>query len=264
MPHTTSISARPGLALCLGLGLIVPLFLSSTSHAQLDAPIGGWRQGNADAPYTQRVSYPAVTPGLDADTPQENQIRGRIEKHGKGKVATLVVNGTAMPVRMDETGAFARPFSFGAGSNSVEARYGKERHRVQFYQTAAGQPEARLRVLLSWDSDGTDLDLHVITPSGEHAWYGERVVRGGAIDIDVTTGYGPEIFSSAAPEKGLYQIYINYYGSGRDEEENAKRILTTARLSIIYGEGTASEKRQEFLLPMRFPGELILAKSFVI
>ncbi|MDR0674366.1 MAG: DUF2135 domain-containing protein [Zoogloeaceae bacterium] len=251
----------------------VLLFVAATSsQAELSAPVGGWRQGNADAPYTQRINYPTVTPGLDARTPRENQIRGRIKKYGKGKVATLIVDGLAMPVRMDETGAFSRPFSFGVGSSSVEARYGEERHRVQFYQTAAGQPEARLRVLLSWDSDGTDLDLHVVTPSGEHAWYGERVIRGGVIDIDVTTGYGPEIFSSSAPEKGLYQIYINYYGGGRGrereddgeaEENNVICIITTARLAIVYDESAASERRQEFILPIRFPGELILAKSFV-
>jgi uncharacterized protein YfaP (DUF2135 family) len=97
----------------------------------------------------------------------------------------------------------------------------------------------------------------VITPNGQHAWYGQRVINGGAIDIDVTDGYGPEIFASPAPEKGLYQIYINFYGG---EEKN---ILTTARLSIITNENTPHEKRQEFTVPMRFSGELVLARQFM-
>ena len=239
-----------GLALALLPGL---------TRAELNAPIAGWRQGNPEAPFTQAVNYPAVTPGIDDDTPTGSQIRGRIAAQNKSEQpATLVVNGNAMPMRLDESGAFGRPYSFGAGSNSVEVRSGNERLRTQFYQSANGQPASRLRIILSWDTDGTDLDLHVVTPSGQHAWYGERVINGGAIDIDVTTGYGPEIFASPAPEKGLYQVYINYYGG-----EDGGTGLSTAHLSVISNEGTPHEKRQEFSLPMRFSGELILARQFM-
>ncbi|MDR0441751.1 MAG: DUF2135 domain-containing protein [Candidatus Accumulibacter sp.] len=243
--------------LCLSIPFLVLALSSGPAGAQLELPLGGWRLGNADAPFTQSVHYPAVTPGIDAATPEGSQIRGRIRGRDKSPIATIIVNGNAMPVRLDESGAFARPYSFGAGSNGVEVQSGDERLRTQFYQTTSGQPEARLRIVLSWDTDGTDLDLHVVTPSGGHAWYGERVIAGGAIDIDVTTGYGPEIFASPAPEKGLYQVYVNYYGSGRDDG------LTIARLSVISNEGLASEKRQEFTLPMRFSGELVLARQFM-
>ncbi|MDR2881490.1 MAG: hypothetical protein LBV29_06280, partial [Azoarcus sp.] len=161
----------PGLALAL---------LSVPAAAELTAPISGWRLGNPDTPFTQEVQYPAVRPGIDAGTPASAQIRGRIRaSEKKPKTATLVVNGNAMPVRLDESGAFARPYSFGAGSNSVEVISDNERSRVQFHQSASGQPVSRLRILLSWDTNGTDLDLHVVTPSGQHAWYGRRVISGG-------------------------------------------------------------------------------------
>ena len=239
----------PGLAFML---LPVPTL------AELNAPISGWRLGDPDAPFTQAVEYPAVRPGIDADTPTSAQIRGRIRAHAKKTdTATLVVNGNAMPVRLDEGGAFARPYSFGAGSNSVEIISGDERSRVQFHQSANGQPVSRLRVLLSWDTDGTDLDMHVVTPSGQHAWYGQRVIDSGAIDVDVTDGYGPEIFASPAPEKGLYQIYVNFYGGGDSD------ILTIARLTIISNENTPHEKRQEFTVPMRFSGEIVLVRQFM-
>ena len=247
--------SRPSL-LPMAAGFLTVLLAGTVRAAELETPIGGWRVGNPDAPYTQTVNYPAVQPHIEADTPEGSQIRGHIRKRVK-QTATLAINGNAIPVRLDETGAFARPYSFAAGSNSVEVRSGEERARIQFYQSAAGQPESRLRVLLSWDTNGTDLDLHVLTPSGQHAWYGERVIAGGAIDIDVTTGYGPEIFASPAPENGLYQLYINYYGGGDGSG------LTSARLTIISNEGTASEKRQEFIVPMRFAGELVLARQFM-
>ncbi|MDR2014430.1 MAG: DUF2135 domain-containing protein [Azoarcus sp.] len=252
--HTGSLRlsvARRVVALALTLPVTPAL-------AGLDTPIAGWRPGNPDTPFTMSVHYPAARPGIDADTPIDAQIRGRIQARGKTPdTATLVVNGNAMPVRFDENGTFVRPYSFGAGANSIEVLSGEERSRLQFHQSANGQPVSRLRVLLSWDTSGTDLDLHVITPGGQHAWYGNRAVKGGAIDVDVTDGYGPEIFASNAPEKGLYQIYINFYGGAGNNS------LTIARLAIVTNENTPHEKRQEFTLPMRFPGELILARQFM-
>ncbi|MDR3212319.1 MAG: DUF2135 domain-containing protein [Azoarcus sp.] len=235
--------------------------LSAPAWAELEAPIAGWRLGNPNAPYTQTVNYPAVSASIDADTPESSQIRGRIRNRDKD-IATLVVNGNAMPMRINEDGAFARPYAFGAGSNSIEVIAGdSERLRAQFHQSANGQAESRLRILLSWDSDGTDLDLHVLTPNGQHAWYGQRVIDGGAIDVDVTTGYGPEIFASPAPEKGLYQVYVNYYGGGEDEGGGGN--LTIAHLAVVSNEGTPHEKRQEFAFPMRFAGELVLVRQFL-
>ncbi|MDR2450258.1 MAG: DUF2135 domain-containing protein [Candidatus Accumulibacter sp.] len=247
------------------ISLCATLLIAAPAVAQLDLPRGGWRQGNAETPFTQAVYYPASTPGIEANVPESAQIRGRIQS--RAKVATLIVNGNAMPVRLYEGGAFARPYSFGQGSNGVEVRADGQRLRAQFHQRQGGQAQARLRVILSWDTDGTDLDLHVITPGGQHAWYGGRVIRGGAIDIDVTTGFGPEIFASSAPEKGLYQIFINYFGGGdygrQGEEEASAKRLTTARLTIVTEEGSAGEKRQEFTVPMRFAGELIQVCQFV-
>ena len=76
-------------------------------------------------------------------------------------------------------------------------------------------------------------------------------------DVDVTTGYGPEIYASAAPPKGVYHVYVNYYGSGSGQED-----LTTAQVAIVTQEGTVSEKRQVVQVPLRKPGELTLIKSF--
>jgi len=246
---------RGAARLIPGLTLVL---LSTHALAELDTPIAGWRLGDPNTPYAQEVHYPAVRPSINANTPESAQIRGRIRARGKQlDVATLVVNGSPMPIRLDEDGAFARPYSFGAGSNSVEVIAGEYRSRVQFHQSANGQPVSRLRILLSWDTNGTDLDLHVVTPSGQHAWYGDRVINGGAIDVDVTDGYGPEIFASPAPERGLYQVYVNYYGGGDSD------ALTTARLAIVSNEGTPHEKRQEFTVPMRFSGELVLIGQFM-
>ena len=246
--------------------LLIPLLLLplwAQAQVTIDAPKGGWRNSaGAQEEYTQAVNYPAASVNLQPGQAETAQIRGRIAGAVKGKPATLVVNGVAMPMEVGEDGSYARPYGFGSGSNSVEVRSpdGRSRARTQFVDSYQGKTQARLRVVLSWDSAGTDLDLHVVTPDGGHAWYGNRVLKdGGALDVDVTTGYGPEIFSSSAPVKGNYHVYVNYYGSG----ENTS-VLTVARLSIITNEGTPREKMQSFQVPMRAAGELTLVKSFVL
>ncbi|MNP45503.1 hypothetical protein D3C76_1394300 [compost metagenome] len=121
-------------------------------------------------------------------------------------------------------------------------------------------------MLLSWDSDNTDLDLHLVTPDGGHVWYGDRsLANGTALDVDVTTGYGPEIIASPSPLKGQYLVYVNYYGGGygaSDGQVRAAQELTTAQITVITEEGTANEKQESFLVPMRAPGELTLVRRF--
>ncbi len=244
---------------------LLALSLPAGAQVKVDEPRGGWRQSEAGERYTQEVNYPANSVNVPRGAATTAMISGRIAARAKEDSArapaTLVVNGTAMPLHLEADGSFARPYAFGSGSNSVEVRApgGTARQRVQFYDTAAGKKQARLRVVLSWDSDGTDLDLHVVTPGGEHSWYGQRVIAGGgALDVDVTTGYGPEIFSHPAPEKGTYLVYVNYYGSGYGVSD-----LTIAQVAIISNENTPHEKRQVYQVPMRRAGDLTLVSSFV-
>ena len=90
--------------------------------------------------------------------------------------------------------------------------------------------------------------------------YGERVAtNGGALDVDVTTGFGPEIYASPSPLRGLYHVYVSYYGAGEQRD-----LVITAQVAIVSDEGTAREKQEVFRVPMRMPGELTLVRSFVM
>ncbi|MBK5376940.1 DUF2135 domain-containing protein [Pseudomonas sp. TH08] len=245
----------------------------AADSVKLDTPIGGWRSGAPEGEgesFRQTVNYPASsvnTPIGQANTARiSGQIRATPKSNEPGR---LIVNGVSMPLKIDDSGRFDRPFSFPNGSNSVEVRSpdGQQRRRTQFLNTSGGATPAKLRVLLAWDSDGTDLDLHLVTPDGAHIWYGNRsAANGAALDVDVTTGYGPEIFAMPAPIKGQYLVYVNYYGGGyRGDDEGgdeAVQALTTAQVTVITEEGTPSEKMETFLIPMRAVGELTLVKSF--
>ncbi|VVN00425.1 hypothetical protein PS684_02656 [Pseudomonas fluorescens] len=245
----------------------------AADSVKLDTPVGGWRSGAPEGEgesFRQTVNYPASSVNTPIGQANTARISGEIKAARKdNEPGRLIVNGVSMPLKIDDSGRFDRPFSFPNGSNSVEVRSpdGQQRHRTQFLNTSGGATPAKLRVLLAWDSDGTDLDLHLVTPDGAHIWYGNRsAANGAALDVDVTTGYGPEIFAMPAPIKGQYLVYVNYYGGGyRGDDEGgdeAVQALTTAQVTVITEEGTPSEKMETFLIPMRAVGELTLVKSF--
>jgi len=236
---------------------------SQDSGAKIDltVPRGGWRASPAENAFVQEVNYPASRVNLRAGTSVSAQISGQIHQIAKGKTPpTLVVNGVFMPLETDETGGYGRPYAFAQGSNSVSVQTGGVQKRVQFYDAASGGARARLRVVLSWDSAGTDLDLHVITPSGQHCFYGNRIIPGGgALDVDVTTGYGPEIFGSARPERGIYHVYVNYYGGG-----DSTQTITTAQVAVVTDEGTLKETQHLYRVPLRATGDLKYVATFSV
>jgi len=245
----------------------------AADSVKLDTPVGGWRSGAPEGEgesFRQTVNYPASSVNTPIGQANTARISGEIKATRKdNEPGRLIVNGVSMPLKIDDSGRFDRPFSFPNGSNSVEVRSpdGQQRHRTQFLNTSGGATPAKLRVLLAWDSDGTDLDLHLVTPDGAHIWYRNRTApNGAALDVDVTTGYGPEIFAMPAPIKGQYLVYVNYYGGGyrgdEDGGDEAVQALTTAQVTVITEEGTPSEKMETFLIPMRAVGELTLVKSF--
>ena len=98
-----------------------------------------------------------------------------------------------------------------------------------------------LRITLSWDVDETDVDLHVLEPDGEEAYYGHRrTSSGGFMSEDVTTGYGPEEYLCKQSANGVYRILAHYFASHRQALTGAATVTAT-----VYTDwGTAQEKRE--------------------
>lgn len=257
------MSADPIKQFVMALACACGLLSTAWAQVRIDTPVGGWRatQG-AQQDFLQEVNYPASNVNVNGRSAPA-LIQGRILERPKAnsarQPARLVVDGVALPLLLNEDGGFARPWSFGSGAHGVEVRAAGEgaRRRSQFIEAGA-RTAVSLRVVLSWDSDHTDLDLHVLSPDGQHVFYGSRVApNGGALDVDVTTGYGPEIFASPTPPAGTWHVYVNYYGAGEQ-----RGVITVAQLAIITDEGTPRERQQVFRVPMRKPGELTRVRSF--
>jgi uncharacterized protein YfaP (DUF2135 family) len=275
--------SAPAALILLACAAAMPLQASAETPApgdiHIDAPTSGWRNSAIDVDprnVLQEVHYPAS----DVNTPEGQSrlalISGQIRQAPKGTSGknaqpgnapeTLIVNGVAMPLKVDGNGRFSRPYAFGHGANNVEVRSADGSHRAvaQFYEANTNQLPAKVRVVLSWSTDQTDLDLHVLTPDGQHCYYGNRVLKNGAaLDVDVTSGYGPEIFESPVALRGRYYVYVNYYGGEGMNVRGKPATITVANLTVITNENTVDEKKQTYVVPMRKPGELTMVTSFV-
>jgi hypothetical protein len=108
------------------------------------------------------------------------------------------------------------------------------RSRAAELSQKVGFKRADLVVSIMWNTDNTDVDLHVIEPSGEECFYGHRDTRsGGALTRDVTQGYGPEMYVLPNAPHGTYQVSAHYYAS--DSNRASARTKVYARTFENWG-----------------------------
>ena len=118
-----------------------------------------------------------------------------------------------------------------------------------------------LRVILTWDTDNTDIDLHVTDPNGDEAFYGRALsYQGGRVSPDNTAGYGPEEFSLKAAKPGKYVVEVNFYG-------HTQQIISesaTIQLDFFTGYGTPGVKKQSVTMRLKDAGERIFVGEFEV
>jgi hypothetical protein len=118
-----------------------------------------------------------------------------------------------------------------------------------------------LRVVLTWDADNSDMDLHVIDPDGERAYYGHQLTyQGGRMSRDFTGGYGPEEFMLRNAKPGIYRVEVNYFGSGQQIVTGA----TTLQLHFTTGFGTQKADDKMVTLRLKEQGSSILVGEFEV
>jgi hypothetical protein len=118
-----------------------------------------------------------------------------------------------------------------------------------------------LRVVLTWDADNSDMDLHVIDPDGERAYYGHQLTyQGGHMSRDFTGGYGPEEFMLRNAKPGIYRVEVNYFGSGQQIVTGA----TTLQLHFTTGFGTQKADDKMVTLRLKEQGSSILVGEFEV
>ncbi len=114
-----------------------------------------------------------------------------------------------------------------------------------------------IRVVLTWTSNDTDIDLHLVTPSGKDFCYNNSESKNIRYNTDVTDGFGPEEILVKNAEKGTYNIMIDFYA---DRQQTIHGPVGLS-LEVYKYFGTEKEERSEKVLILTEKGENILADT---
>ncbi|ABM04840.1 hypothetical protein Ping_3152 [Psychromonas ingrahamii 37] len=96
-----------------------------------------------------------------------------------------------------------------------------------------------IRASLSWGGQ-PDVDLHAYEPNGRHVYYRSKTGDDGILDVDDTSGFGPENYTVACESvnAGTYQIGVNYFRGNATE---------TAKVTVFLGDGRTITPRELML-----------------
>jgi uncharacterized protein YfaP (DUF2135 family) len=202
-------------------------------HVQIQSPRPGWTH--------QRVVF----------------VQGTVSDK-KLHTATVSLNGVGLPIGVRE-GRFEVKLVVPPGEDVIEVSAhndsGTGHDAVRLY---AEVKPTDLVVTLSWDTDGSDLDLRLTDPAGEECDFGHRhTAAGGALEVDDTDGYGPEIFAQPHAKPGDYLVTVAAYDLNGAP-------LTHAEVTVVIREGTPAERRYRFPVAFSREGESIEVGHFRI
>ena len=81
--------------------------------------------------------------------------------------------------------------------------------------------EGAITVTLTWGAQ-PDVDLHVFEPTGDHVFYANPFGSVGFLDVDDTSGFGPEHYFAECVDlvPGTYAVGVNYYNGFAPETAN--------------------------------------------
>lgn len=173
-----------------------------------------------------------------------------------------IVNGNVFTMEVEDNGDFEQPVPLDPGSNTIQLRVFDDAGNAgtsQILRVIVTLSRIDLRVILSWDSLGTDVDLHLFQRADDepnvaadydswgdeerHVYYynktpndfGDLPENNPVLDIDDTDGYGPETILLEEATPGYYHIWVHYYDSFAPYVGN---IPSEATVNVIVNGGT--------------------------
>ncbi|MCB9524102.1 MAG: choice-of-anchor D domain-containing protein [Myxococcales bacterium] len=129
-----------------------------------------------------------------------------------------------------------------------------------------------LHVRLNWDTDLTDVDLHLIGPNGQiwtcdgdcyfsnpnPNWGDPNEFRDDPfLDVDDVDGFGPENINLEAPAPGTYRVVVQYWADhGGDDPDAVVEILQFGQVVGRYGPQNLSRVNDVWdVVELDWPGQ---------
>jgi len=199
-------------------GVPCALSVAATSGtAGIAAPVAAWTCGN----YLLGLSADIASNEFEVD----NGFTQFVEVYGTASTVFDCQSG------LDPLGCATGAASTALGNlaNSIEEIENRS-EQVQSIDAALNYGYGDVQITLTW-TNGADLDLHVIDPSGEEIyWQDPYSASGGVLDVDDTDGYGPENIywpKDEAPE-GIYKVSVHHYPWTEKPKESSFNVLINA------------------------------------
>ena len=209
---------------------------------------------------------PVGPPRLVIDSPSSGwiaadviTIRGRLVNNPGNQIREVkfIFNGAAryVPLRGNR---FSQQVSLGPGANylRVEAKNQSGLSSTSL-KLLTNNAQMDMRMVLTWDTDHTYMDLYITDPRGETVnWKHPRSKIGGKLIGWNIIGFGPQIFTLPRAIPGEYKVQVKYYlHSGRGEP-------TMVKLLIVLYQGTPREKRYVFPGMLAKNGDILTVATF--
>ena len=130
--------------------------------------------------------------------------------------------------------------------------------RIESLAKISSLEKSDLVVMMMWNTDQTDVDLHVVEPGGEECSYQNRSTKsGGKITSDDTDGFGPEMYSTPVASDSNYEVKIKFYSSN----QNRTKVTNKAYLTVYENFGSKNEKRTREVISVSEVGKKELVKT---
>lgn len=142
----------------------------------------------------------------------------------------------------DATDAFQQAVILAYGTNEIVLRATNASGTVLSSKIIVDYfPAWNFRITLTWDTDETDIDLHVWEPDlSEHLSYVTDFTAHLELDYDDVQGFGPENVTPTTDilPVGVYPIAVNYYSG----DDSGYDIPTTCFITLRLNPGTPEEQ----------------------
>src|SRR5690606_23062342 len=124
------------------------------------------------------------------------------------KKAKLVGEGYTQDFDIAPDGRFRFKAVLRSGLNRLKIVVG---HRSADQHVTLDRAPVSLRATLTWNHGNSDVDLHLIDPAGQRCSYQAKTVGTMQLDVDNTSGYGPENIYVARATRGTYSVEVQNY-----------------------------------------------------
>lgn len=162
-------------------------------------------------------------------------IVGKVNKYfnKNSNKAYLNLNGVKQQVDLNGAGEFSNAMVLSNGKNDIQlvlegVGFSLTHTMTVFYDGV----DTDVRATLTWDKPSGDLDLQMYSPSGSLCNYQNKNNQSMSLDVDDTSGYGPENISVINGASGQYRIKVQNY-SGGDGAEATVYIYVNEQLVDI-------------------------------